>query len=315
MSAPPGSPAEGDRYLVKSPGSGAFAGKYDQVAHHVDGGWSFYPPRVGWICYVGDEAKLVAWDGASWQVVSGDTITELQNLARLGLGTTADAINPFAAKLNNALWVAKNVAEGGDGDLRYKLSKESAAKTLSLLFQTAYSGRAEIGLTGDDDFHFKVSPDGATWYEGLRINRATGAVVCPQGITGVRPQLTANRTYYVRTDGSDSNDGSANDAAHAFLTGQKAIDVATSLDLSLYSVTIQFADGTYTGTLVLKSFIGAGSIIIQGNPTTPANVLISVTSGHCIVAGGVRGSYTISGLSCKLILRVIAAFLRGKVQI
>jgi hypothetical protein len=299
LSSPPGSPGEGDRYLVKSPGSGAFAGKDDQVAHYVDGGWTFYAPQIGWICYVGDEAKLVAWDGASWQVVSGDTITELQNLARLGVGTTADATNPFAAKLNNALWVAKTVGEGGDGDLRYKLSKESAAKTLSLLFQTAFSGRAEIGLTGDDDFHFKVSPDGAIWYEGIRINRTTGAVVCPQGITGVRPQLTASRTYYVRTDGSDSNDGSANDAAHAFATGQKAIDVATSLDLSLYSVTIQFVDGTYTGTLALKSFIGVGPIIIQGNPTTPANVLISVTNGFCVVAGAVRGTYNLNGFKLQ----------------
>ena len=50
LSAPPGSPAEGDRYLVKSPGSGAFAGRDNDVAHYIDSGWSFYPPQVGWIC-------------------------------------------------------------------------------------------------------------------------------------------------------------------------------------------------------------------------------------------------------------------------
>ena len=80
----------------------------------------------------------------------------------LGVGTTADVTNPFSAKLNNALWVAKTVAEGGDGHLRYKMSKESAAKTLSLLFQDNFSDRAEIGLTGDDDFHLKVSADGSS---------------------------------------------------------------------------------------------------------------------------------------------------------
>ncbi len=200
LSAPPGSPAEGDRYLVKSPGSGAFAGRDNEVAHYIDSGWSFYPPQVGWICYVGDEAKLVAWDGASWQVVSGETITELQNLARLGLGTTADATNPFAAKLNNALWVAKAVAEGGDGDLRYKLSKESAAKTLSLLFQTAFSGRAEIGLTGDDDFHFKTSPDGSAWIDALLLDKTTGSTKVNAGffLTGdlSPPQITADQNDY-----------------------------------------------------------------------------------------------------------------------
>ncbi len=98
----------------------------------------------------------------------------LQNLALLGVGTTADATNPFSAKLNNALWAAKTVAEGGDGHLRYKLSKESAAKTLSLLMQTNFSGRAEVGLTGDDDFHFKVSPDGSAWTDAIVIDRSTG---------------------------------------------------------------------------------------------------------------------------------------------
>ena len=56
----------------------------------------------------------------------------------------------------------QTMAEGGDGNLRYKLSKESASKTLSLLFQDNFSGRAEVGLTGDDDFHLKVSADGSS---------------------------------------------------------------------------------------------------------------------------------------------------------
>ena len=109
-------------------------------------------------------------------------LTTLQNLALLGVGTTADATNPFSAKLNNALWVAKTVAEGGDGHLRYKMSKESAAKTLSLLFQDNFSGRAEIGLTGDDDFHFKVSADGSSWLDAITIDKSTGKLDRQSGL-------------------------------------------------------------------------------------------------------------------------------------
>ena len=45
----------------------------------------------------------------------------------LGPGTTADASNPFSAKLTAALWTAKTVAEGGAGDLFYTMNKEAAA--------------------------------------------------------------------------------------------------------------------------------------------------------------------------------------------
>ncbi len=42
-----------------------------------------------------------------------------------GVGATADATNPFSAKLNKALWTARTAAEGGDGDLRYAMNKEN----------------------------------------------------------------------------------------------------------------------------------------------------------------------------------------------
>jgi hypothetical protein len=184
LSSPPPAPAEGDRYLVKSPGADAFAGMDDRIAHFVDGGWTFHAPSAGWLCYVADESVLVAWDGDSWEQIvgggGGGEITELQNLDLLGVGTIADATNPFSAKLNNALWTALTDAEGGDGNLRYKMSKESAADTLSLLMQTNFSARAEIGLTGDDDLHVKVSPDGSTWYDAIVVDRATGEVSFPQ---------------------------------------------------------------------------------------------------------------------------------------
>jgi hypothetical protein len=243
-------------------------------------------------------------------------LTTLQNLALLGVGTTADPTNPFSAKLNNTLWVAKTLAEGGDGNLRYKLSKESASKTLSLLLQDNFSGRAEIGLTGDDDFHFKVSPDGATWFEAIRLDRTSGKVAFPV-YGGPREMLSADRTYYVRTDGSDSNTGLANTAGGAFLTIQKAVDViAATLDIAGYNVTVQVGDGTYTGAVTLKNVVGfaaAGNLVIQGNAATPANVLIS-TSTHNFSATTLCAMWDIKDL--KLVnssgngLRAIGSYLR-----
>ena len=172
--------------------TGAWAGHGNHVAAWQDGGWVFCVPQVGWFAYVIDESALVAWNGTTW-VSALAMLSVFQNLALLGVGTTADATNPFSAKLNNALWVAKTVAEGGDGHLRYKMSKESAAKTLSLLFQDNFSGRAEIGLTGDDDFHFKVSADGTSWVDAITIDRATGKLSANQGFAN--PAATRAQLY------------------------------------------------------------------------------------------------------------------------
>lgn len=110
-------------------------------------------------------------------------------------------------------------------------------------------------------------------------------------VTGaIREKLTAARTYYVRTDGSNSNTGLVDSAAGAFLTIQKAIDVANAnLDFAGFTVTVQVRDGTYTGNAILKTMVGmAGpaSFVIQGNAATPANVVISTTSASCFVLSG-----------------------------
>ena len=166
LSAPPPSPPEGSRYLVAVSPTGAWLGQDGKIAAREGDSWRFHAPSPGLVTYVADEATLIVYDGAGWV---GATPAALQNLTRLGIGTAADGSNPFSAKLNNALWTARPVGEGGTGDLRYVLNKESAADVLSFLFQSGYSGRAEIGLVGDDELQLKVSADGAGWTDALRV--------------------------------------------------------------------------------------------------------------------------------------------------
>ena len=97
-----------------------------------------------------------------------------------------------------------------------------------------------------------------------------------------RDVFTAARTYYVRTDGNNSNNGRSNTASGAFLTIQKALDVVGELDTGIYNVTIQVQDGTWTESLTLEQPLGHGNCILQGNTTTPANCVLSVTSANAI---------------------------------
>ncbi len=176
--APPANAANGARYLVPVAPTGAFAGQAGKLAFSEDGFWRFLTPKRGWRLYVEDETRMLVFDGALWRDLGG-VLGRADDLAGLGIGTASDAVNVLAAKLNDALFAARTVGEGGTGDLRLKFNKESASRTASQLWQTGYSGRAELGLTGSDDFTLKVSATGSAWTDALRVARASGHVLKP----------------------------------------------------------------------------------------------------------------------------------------
>ena len=92
-----------------------------------------------------------------------------------------------------------------------------------------------------------------------------------------RETLTANRTYFVRTDGNDNNTGLANTAGGAFATWTKAIDVLATLDGNGFTATIQ-GTGTFPDTnrcVLNRAFVGFSKIIIEGNVTTPTNCILT----------------------------------------
>jgi len=66
LAAPPGSPVEGDRYIVAAGATGAWTGWSGDVACFVGGAWLRLVPREGWVAFVVDEASLLYWSGG-WQ--------------------------------------------------------------------------------------------------------------------------------------------------------------------------------------------------------------------------------------------------------
>jgi hypothetical protein len=112
-----------------------------------------------------------------------------------------------------------------------------------------------------------------------------------------REKLTAARTYYVRTDGSDSNTGLVDSAGGAFLTIQKAITTVGGLDFSGQTVTISVADGTYTaGFDFVAPWVGGGHLILEGDTTTPANALVDIATGDVFkISVPPPGIFTIRG--------------------
>lgn len=131
------------------------------------------------------------------------------------------------------------------------------------------------------------------------ITPANGLSISGTNLVPAREVLTAARTYYVRTDGNDSNDGLTDSAGGAFLTIQKAFSTYQNLiDPQSHQVTIKLGNGTYTagGSLVANS--GTQALIVEGDTATPSNVVVSVTSAQAFIAEGPRARLQVKG--CKL---------------
>jgi len=173
LSSAPGSPAEGDRYIIAAGATGSWLGQDAKIAAFQDSAWTFYTPREGWLAWVADEDLLLVWDGVLWSAVSGGGGGSVNPVPLVGVNATADVTNRLSVSSPTVL-----LNHEGAGH-QLKINKNLASDTASLLFQTGFSGRAEMGLTGDDDYRFKVSSDGAVWNEAIVINRITGGVTFP----------------------------------------------------------------------------------------------------------------------------------------
>ena len=283
--APPGSPAEGERHLVAAGATGAFAGQEGRIAVFDLGAWRFLSPRAGWLAFVAAESAILVFDGGSWQDIATYS-QRFDNLPRLGVGTAADAPNRLAAKLNAALFTALSAAEGGSGDLRFVLNKEAPGSVLAQLYQSGYTGRAETGLIGNDDFRIRVSADGATWRDALRIDHTTGVVSFPTGAAGTG----GLRNLLVNADGAVNQrvfaGGNLAQGAYGY-DRWKAGSGGCSI--------VRAADDTFTLTGPLVQVIEspglAGALVTVSveNPTGPLTVTVEGATGTITAGSGRRG--------------------------
>lgn len=197
LAAPPVSPADGDRYLIAASPTGAWAGQAARISAYQDGAWVFFVPKAGWLVWIVDEEVLLAYDGGAWVATGsggGGGVASLNPATGglVGINATADTTNRLSIASPASLFNHEGAGH------RQKINKAAAGDTASLLFQTAFSGRAELGTTGDDDFHFKVSADGSSWNEAINIARATGAVSFPNTTITAPPTtqfFTASGTW------------------------------------------------------------------------------------------------------------------------
>ncbi|MGL5446043.1 MAG: DUF2793 domain-containing protein [Rhabdaerophilum sp.] len=163
---PPTSPTEGERHQLGSSPTGAWAGHANKIAAFQDGTWVFFTPRTGWVIWHEITGLSQFWNGTAWTSPANTYPT-------LGVNASADTYNRLIVSAPGVLFTHEGA------DQRLTINKNATANVAAQMFQTNYSGRAEIGLLGNDAFQIKVSPNGSTFHIAVSAE-SDGSVRLPR---------------------------------------------------------------------------------------------------------------------------------------
>lgn len=171
---PPAEPQEGTAYTIGSNATNEWAGLEGKIASWQNGGWVFTAPKSGWRAST-PAGDFRIFDGAAWK--DARCFTGLHNLPALGVGATADDSNKLVVSSDATL-----LTHAGAGH-QVKINKSGEANTASVLFQSNWTGHAEMGLSGSNNFNIKVSADSGNWINAISIARDDGTVTMASMMT------------------------------------------------------------------------------------------------------------------------------------
>lgn len=277
---PPATPVEGTVWAIGAAPNGDWAGHAHELAGWGNNAWRFEPLRPGLTAVGKTDFALQVWDGTAWLPIAPPPMSFLD-----GVGINA------AFDLTNRLTVSAPATllnhEGAGHQL--KINKALSGDTASLVFQTGFAGRAEMGTVGDDDFSIKVSSDNVTWSTGLSVDAATGNVSMPESldvtgqISGTAVQQSASDTTPGRIARADYVYGPGNAVGAVGQAGGVPTGAVVERGSNANGHYARFADGTQ-----ICHQIAAPSG--PGNTTWTFPAAFSTTSGLIVTGAGRTGT-------------------------
>ena len=169
LNAPPSSPSQGDRYIVSTNPSGGWEGQNTQIALFDNGVWVFIAPQTGWRVWDAETAALLIWHNQTWQALASEQSQSLTH----GINAQADTQNRLVVASPASLFNHE-----GHGH-QLKINKNNDTDVASVLFQSGFSGRAEITANDADQLEIKTSSDGETFHSAIQITNQTGETYIP----------------------------------------------------------------------------------------------------------------------------------------
>ena len=250
QNTPPANPQEGQIWSVGTSPGQEWTGQPETLAVYVNGAWMFVAPLAGWQATDLSDASIKIWSGSAWEK---PTISAIQGIDGIGVNASYDAVNRLVIASDASLF-----DNDGTGH-QIKVNKAAVTDTASLLFQTAFSGRAEMGTAGSDGFSVKVSADGATWNTGLSFAAATGQAIAPNGLE-VSGTISGTAVTQSATDTTAGRLMKVGDFGTGGTTAPLITDInATDLPFGQYRTTDPQTVGTFPTSVEWGHMINFGS--------------------------------------------------------
>lgn len=169
QTSPPGAPAEGDRYLIPSGATGAWAGADHRIALRQNGGWLLLAPQPGWRLWIADETAGLVYDGAAW-IADG--------AGGAASPTAPGPIETLAAGPNTAELRAEVLAFDEPIQPGWKFDASTAIPAGSVVLGLAV--RVTSAITGAPTW--RLGTDAASGRYGSGLSTAQGAeIIVPSG--------------------------------------------------------------------------------------------------------------------------------------
>lgn len=183
----PENPEAGQTLIMASSASGDNPG---DIGVYDNDRWIWFSPTIGWIIWDAADETPRVFDGTTW--VGPMAQSDPDELPQLGLNTSASLTQRLAVASDSSLFT-----HDGRGH-QITLNRAAETNTASLLFQTAYSGNAEIGLTGTEGFSLKTSPDGQNWTRRLSVSDTSNGIQSPS-FSSLQISILNDKVQFVET--------------------------------------------------------------------------------------------------------------------
>jgi hypothetical protein len=179
LTAPPGSPSQGDTYLVDTGGTGAWSGHDGEIAIYIGTSWEFTAPDEGHIARVVDENIWIGYDGSTWATIAFTIANPTEFIAlavsdettalttgtakitfRMPYAFTLSAVRASVTTAPTGSTLVVDINEGGSTILSTKLSIDASEKTSTTAASAAVI--SDTALADDAEMTIDIDQIGST---------------------------------------------------------------------------------------------------------------------------------------------------------